>query len=144
MADSPAGILAIYDDKFTQWTYSNRQPEKVLSRDNILNQVTPYWLTNTGTSSSRSYWEAAQGGSGSFNAFNITEVPVAVTVFPGEIYHAPRNRGEQAFKKLIYWNEVDTTGHFAANEQPQIFAEEMRKAFRSLRPKNVHQEAHTS
>ena len=133
LADSPVGMLAFYYDKFTEWTHSNRQPEKVLSRDDILDQVTLYWLTNTGTSSSRSYWDAAQGGGGPFNAVNITEVPVAVTVFPGEIYRAPKSWGEQAFKKLIYWNEVDKGGHFAANEQPQIFADEMRKAFKSLR-----------
>ena len=133
LADSPVGMLAFYYDKFTEWTHSNRQPEKVLTRDDILDNVTLYWLTNTGTSSSRSYWDAAQGGGGPFNAFNITEVPVAVTIFPGEIYRAPRSWGEQAFKKLIYWNEVDKGGHFAANEQPQLFAEEMREAFKSLR-----------
>ena len=133
LADSPVGMLAFYYDKFTEWTHSNRQPEKVLTRDDILDQVTLYWLTNTGTSSSRSYWDAAQGGGGPFNAVDITQVPVAVTVFPGEIYRAPRSWGEQAFKKLIYWNEVDKGGHFAANEQPQLFAEEMRKAFKPLR-----------
>ena len=133
LADSPAGMLAFYYDKFTEWTHSNRQPEKVLSRDDILDQVTLYWLTNTGASSSRSYWDAAQGGGGPFNAFDITEVPVAVTIFPGEIYRAPRSWAERAFKKLIYWNEVDDGGHFAANEQPRLFAQEMRAAFRSLR-----------
>ena len=75
LADSPVGMLAFYYDKFAEWTHSNRQPEKVLSRDDILDQVTLYWLTNTGTSSSRSYWDAAQGGGGPFNAVNITEVP---------------------------------------------------------------------
>lgn len=133
LADSPAGMLAFYYDKFTEWTYTDRQPEKALSRDDMLDNVTLYWLTNTGTSSSRSYWDAAQGGDGPFNAFDITKVPVAVTIFPGEIYRAPRSWGEQAFKQLIYWNEVDKGGHFAANEVPQLFAEEMRAAFRSLR-----------
>jgi pimeloyl-ACP methyl ester carboxylesterase len=133
LADSPVGMLAFYYDKFTEWTYSNREPEKVLTRDDMLDNVTLYWLTNTGTSTSRSYWDAAQGGGGPFNAFDITKVPVAVTIFPGEIYRAPRSWGEQAFKKLIYWNEVDKGGHFAAFEEPQLFAQELRAAFRSLR-----------
>jgi pimeloyl-ACP methyl ester carboxylesterase len=133
LADSPAGMLAFYYDKFTEWTYTNRQPEKSLTPDDMLDNVTLYWLTNTGTSSSRSYWDAAQGGGGPFNAFDITKVPVAVTVFPGEIYRAPRAWGEQAFKKLIYWNEVDKGGHFAAFEEPELFAAELRAAFKSLR-----------
>jgi pimeloyl-ACP methyl ester carboxylesterase len=133
LADSPVGSLAFFYDKFTEWTHSDRQPEKVVTRDEILDNVTLYWLTNTGTSSSRSYWDAAQGGGGPFNAFEITKVPVAVTIFPGEIYRAPRSWGEQAFKKLIYWNEVDKGGHFAAWEQPELFAAEIRAAFRSLR-----------
>jgi pimeloyl-ACP methyl ester carboxylesterase len=133
LADSPVGMLAFYYDKFTEWTYTNRQPEKELTQDDMLDNVTLYWLTNTGTSSSRSYWDAAQGGGGPFNAFDITKVPVAVTIFPGEIYRAPRTWGEQAFKKLIYWNEVNKGGHFAAFEQPELFATELRAAFKSLR-----------
>jgi pimeloyl-ACP methyl ester carboxylesterase len=133
LADSPVGMLAFFYDKFTEWTYSGRQPEKSFTRDEMLDDVTLYWLTNTGTSSSRSYWDAAQGGGGPFNAVEITKVPVAVTIFPGEIYRAPRNWGEQTFKKLIYWNEVDKGGHFAAWEEPQLFATELRAAFKSLR-----------
>jgi pimeloyl-ACP methyl ester carboxylesterase len=133
LADSPVGMLAFFYDKFTEWTYSNRQPEKVLSREDILDNVTLYWLTNTGTSSSRSYWDAAQGGGGPFNAIEITKVPVAVTIFPGEIYRAPRSWAAKTFHKLIYWNEVDKGGHFAALEEPQIFANEIRAAFRPLR-----------
>lgn len=133
LADSPVGMLAFYYDKFSEWTYSNRQPEKVLSLDDMLDNVTLYWLTNTGTSSSRSYWDAAQLGGGPFNAFDISKVPVAVTVFPGEIYRAPRSWGEQSFKKLIYWNEVDRGGHFAAWEEPLLLTSELRAAFKSLR-----------
>jgi pimeloyl-ACP methyl ester carboxylesterase len=133
LADSPVGMLAFFYDKLTEWTYTDRQPEKVLSYDDMLDNVTLYWVTNTGTSSSRSYWDAAQGGGGPFNAFEITKVPVAVTIFPGEIYRAPKSWGEQAFKKLIYWNEVDKGGHFAAWEVPQLFSQEIRAAFRSLR-----------
>jgi pimeloyl-ACP methyl ester carboxylesterase len=105
----------------------------VLTRDEMLDDITLYWLTNTGTSSSRSYWDAARLGGGPFNAFDITKVPVAVTVFPGEIYRAPRSWGDQSFHKLIYWHEVDKGGHFAAWEQPELFASEIRAAFRSLR-----------
>lgn len=108
-------------------------PERVLTRDEILDDITLYWLTNTGTSSSRSYWDAAQGEGGPFNAIEIAQVPVAVTVFPGEIYRAPRSWGAQSFKKLIYWNEVDKGGRFAAWEQPELFAREIRAAFRPLR-----------
>jgi len=133
LSDSPVGLAAFFYDKFAAWTDSGGEPERVLTRDEMLHDVTLYWLTNTGTSSSRSYWDAAQLGGGPFNAFNITKVPVAVTVFPGEIYRAPRSWAEQSFHELIYWNEVDKGGHFAAWEQPEIFATEIRAAFRSLR-----------
>ena len=133
LADSPVGMLAFFYDKFAEWTYSGGQPERALTRDEMLDDVTLYWLTNTGTSSSRSYWDAAQGGGGPFNAIEITKVPVAVTIFPGEIYRAPRSWAEQSFHKLIYWNEVSKGGHFAAWEEPDLFSAEMRAAFRSLR-----------
>jgi pimeloyl-ACP methyl ester carboxylesterase len=133
LADSPVGMLAFFYDKFTEWTDSGRQAERALAPDEMLDDVTLYWLTNTGTSSSRLYWDAAQAGGGPFNAVEIAKVPVAVTVFPGEIYRAPRNWAEKSFHKLIYWNEVSKGGHFAAWEQPELFAAEMRAAFRSLR-----------
>jgi pimeloyl-ACP methyl ester carboxylesterase len=133
LADSPVGMLAFFYDKFEEWTFTGGQPERELTRDEMLDDVTLYWLTNTGASSSRSYWDAAQGGGGPFNAFDIPNVPVAVTVFPGEIYPAPKSWAEKSFKKLIYWNEVDKGGHFAAWEQPEIFTNEVRAAFRSLR-----------
>ncbi len=133
LSDSPVGLAAFLYEKIATWTHSGGDPERVLTRDEILDDITLYWLTNTGTSSSRSYWDAAQGEGGPFNAIEIAEVPVAVTVFPGEIYRAPRSWGEQSFKKLIYWNEVDKGGHFAAWEQPELFALEIRAAFRPLR-----------
>jgi pimeloyl-ACP methyl ester carboxylesterase len=133
LADSPVGMLAFFYDKFEEWTFTGGQPERELTRDEMLDDVTLYWLTNTGASSSRSYWDAAQGGGGPFNAFDIPNVPVAVTIFPGEIYPAPRSWAEMSFKKLIYWNEVEKGGHFAAWEQPEIFTKEVRAAFRSLR-----------
>jgi pimeloyl-ACP methyl ester carboxylesterase len=133
LSDSPVALAAFFYDKFAAWTHSGGEPERVLTRDEMLDDITLYWLTNTGTSSSRSYWDAAQGEGGPFNAIDIPNVPVAVTVFPGEIYRAPRSWGEQSFKKLIYWNEVEKGGHFAAWEQPVLFAQEIRAAFRPLR-----------
>lgn len=133
LSDSPVALAAFLYEKIATWTHSGGDPERVLTREEILDNITLYWLTNTGTSSSRSYWDAAQGEGGPFNAIEIAKVPVAVTVFPGEIYRAPRAWGERSFKKLIYWNEVDKGGHFAAWEQPELFAAEVRAAFRPLR-----------
>jgi pimeloyl-ACP methyl ester carboxylesterase len=133
LADSPVGMAAFYYDKFSEWSHSGGDPELVFTRDEILDAISLYWLTNTGTSSSRSYWDAAQGGGGPFNAIEITKVPVAVTIFPGEIYPAPRAWAEKSFHKLIYWNVVDKGGHFAAWEQPLLFALELRAAFKTLR-----------
>src|SRR5918993_13468 len=94
--------------------------------------LTTYWVTNTGTSSSRSYWEGAQAGGGSFNAFDIPILPVAITVFPAEISRAPRSWGEQSFGNLNYWHVVDKGGDIAAREQTPPFPEEVRARFRSL------------
>jgi pimeloyl-ACP methyl ester carboxylesterase len=130
LADSPVGLAAWIYDKFAAWTDSGGEPERALTRDEMLDDISLYWLTNSGTSSARLYWEV-HGGS-PFNAVEIS-IPVGVTVFPAEIYRAPRSWGERNYHNLIYWNEVDKGGHFAAWEQPEIFAEELRAAFRSLR-----------
>jgi pimeloyl-ACP methyl ester carboxylesterase len=100
-----------------------------LTRDEILDNITLYWLTNTGVSASRLYWEYKGGF---FNAKGVS-IPVAVSVFPGEQYQAPRSWAEQAYPNLVYFNEVDRGGHFAAWEQPQLFSQEVRAGFRSLR-----------
>jgi pimeloyl-ACP methyl ester carboxylesterase len=100
-----------------------------LTRDEVLDNITLYWLTNTGVSASRLYWEYRGGF---FDAKGVT-IPVAVTVFPGEQYEAPRSWTERAYPNLIHYNRVDRGGHFAAWEQPQLFAEELRAAFRSVR-----------
>jgi pimeloyl-ACP methyl ester carboxylesterase len=100
-----------------------------LTRDEVLDNITLYWLTNTGVSASRLYWEYKGGF---FNAKGVT-IPVAVSVFPGEQYEAPRSWAERAYPNLIHYNRVAKGGHFAAWEQPQLFAEELRAAFRSLR-----------
>jgi pimeloyl-ACP methyl ester carboxylesterase len=100
-----------------------------LTRDEVLDNITLYWLTNTGVSASRLYWEYKGGF---FNAKGVS-IPVAVTVFPGEQYQAPRSWAEQAYPNLIYFNEADKGGHFAAWEEPELFSAEIRAAFRSLR-----------
>ncbi|ONI73871.1 multidrug MFS transporter [Kribbella sp. ALI-6-A] len=133
LADSPVAMAAYYYDKIAEWTDSGGEPEKVFSYDEMLDAISLYWLTNTGASSSRSYWEGYQAGGGPFDAVAIPDLPVAVTVFPGEIYRAPRSWGERTFGNLIHWNEVDKGGHFAAWEQPEIFTKEVRTAFRTLR-----------
>src|SRR5437764_3898810 len=104
-----------------------------LTKDDILDNITLYWLTNTAISSARLYWQTAQNPKGGFfDPRNVT-IPVAVSVFPDEIYAAPQNWAEKAYSKLIYFNKLSKGGHFAAWEQPQVFAEELRKAFKSLR-----------
>jgi pimeloyl-ACP methyl ester carboxylesterase len=100
-----------------------------LTRDDVLDDITLYWVTNTGISSGRLYWE------NKLNLYNAADVsiPAAVTVFPGENYEAPRSWAERAYHKLIYYNKVDKGGHYAAWEQPQIFSREVRAGFRPLR-----------
>ena len=139
IADSPVGLAAWLLDHndaegqpaaaVTSALERTASATGELTRDEILDNITLYWLTNTGVSASRLYWEYKGGF---FDAKGVT-IPVAVTVFPGEQYQAPRSWAERAYSNLIYFNEVDKGGHFAAWEQPQLFAEELRAAFRSLR-----------
>ena len=102
LADSLAGLVAWIYDKFAASTYSGGEPERALTRDEMLDDITLYWVTNSATSSSQLYWENKDNV---FNAVDIS-IPVAVTVFPGEIYRAPRSWAERNYHKLIYWNEV--------------------------------------
>jgi pimeloyl-ACP methyl ester carboxylesterase len=118
----PAAAVASALDRTTSATGE-------LTRDELLDNITLYWLTNTGVSASRLYWEYKGGF---FNAKGVS-IPVAVSVFPGEQYQAPRSWTERAYPNLIYYNEVDKGGHFAAWEQPELFTEELRAAFPSLR-----------
>ncbi|MFL5553871.1 MAG: epoxide hydrolase family protein [Gemmatimonadaceae bacterium] len=139
IADSPVGLAAWlldHNDADGQpaaavATALNRTTSATgeLTRDEILDNITLYWLTNTGVSASRLYWEYKGGF---FNTKGVA-IPVAVSVFPSEQYEAPRSWTERAYPKLIYYNRVAKGGHFAAWEQPQIFAEEIRNAFKSLR-----------
>jgi pimeloyl-ACP methyl ester carboxylesterase len=134
LTDSPVGLAAFFYDKFTDWTYSGGNAEKALTKDEMLDDISLYWFTNSAVSSAQLYW---QNDNNNFNAAEQKtaqiKVPVAITVFPGEIYRAPRSWAERAYPKLIYFNEVDKGGHFASWEQPQLFSEELRAAFRSLR-----------
>ncbi len=129
LTDSPAGLAAFFYDKFADWTYSGGEPERSLTKDQMLDDITLYWLTNTATSSARLYWE---NNANNFNAVDIS-IPAAITVFPGEIYRAPKSWAERAYRNLIYFNEVDKGGHFASWEEPELFAAELRAAFKSLR-----------
>jgi pimeloyl-ACP methyl ester carboxylesterase len=139
IADSPVGLAAWlldHNDADAQPAAAvasaldrTSSAEGELTRDEILDNITLYWLTNTGVSASRLYWEYKGGF---FNAKGVS-IPVAVTVFPGEQYEAPRSWTEKAYPNLIYFNEVDKGGHFAAWEQPKLFAAELRAAFASLR-----------
>jgi hypothetical protein len=107
----------------------NGRPADGLSRDDVLDDLTLYWVTNTAISSARFYWESK------FNPYNAANVsiPAAVSVFPGESYQAPRSWAEKAYHKLIYFNEAEKGGHYAAWEQPEIFSAEVRAGFRFLR-----------
>ena len=128
LTDSPVGLAAfIYD-------YNNGEPERLLTRDEMLDDITLYWLTNTAASSARLYWEN-RGNILSAVAQKTAEIslPVATTVFPEEIYRAPETWARHAYRNLIYFHEVDKGGHFAAWEQPDLFSAELRAAFRSLR-----------
>ena len=133
LADSPVGLAAWLLDhdphSYQQMAHAfEGQPEGGLTRDAILDNITLYWLTNTGASSARLYWEE-----GRLVTKGEASVRAAFTVFPGETYRAPRTWVERAFPNLIYFNEVDKGGHYAAWEQPDLLAAEIRAAFRSLR-----------
>ncbi|MEP7144443.1 MAG: hypothetical protein ABI707_16275 [Ferruginibacter sp.] len=105
---------------------------KGLTRDDVPDNITLYWVTNTAISSARLYWEAAQGGPDGFFDPRHVAIPVAVSVFPDEIYAAPKSWVVKAYPKLIYFNKLEKGGHFAAWKQPQVFSEELSAAFKSL------------
>jgi len=134
--DSPVGLAAFqldHDPKSYELIARSFVDgvEGGLTRDDILDNVTLFWLTNTGVSSSKAFWEYLAYGSFA-NVRNVT-VPVAVSVFPDELYQAPRSWTEKAYPNLVHYNEVDRGGHFAAWEQPELYASELRDGLRSLR-----------
>jgi pimeloyl-ACP methyl ester carboxylesterase len=142
LADSPVGLAAwLFDhgDGYGQPAAAitsavlgrtiSGHPAGDLTRDDVLDDFTLYWLTNTAISAARFYWDLHLN---LYNAANVS-IPAAVSVFPGENYQAPRSWTERAYTKLIHYNQVDTGGHYAAWEQPRLFSEEVRAGFRSLR-----------
>ena len=132
LADSPVGQMAWIVEKFYAWTDceqdGHKHPENVLSKDELLDNVMLYWLTNSAASSARIYWE-------SFGKHNLEpiDMPTGCSIFPREIFRSSRRWAEKRFSRLIHWNELDRGGHFAAMEQPQLFLQELRDCFRSLR-----------
>jgi pimeloyl-ACP methyl ester carboxylesterase len=133
IADSPVGLAAwMLDHDLTSLALITRVfngQSEGLTRDDVLDNITHYWLTTTGISSGRLYWENKDGF---FDPKGVS-IPVAVSVFPGELYQVPRSWAEQAYPKLIHYNRLDRGGHFAAWEQPQLYSEEVRAGLRSLR-----------
>jgi pimeloyl-ACP methyl ester carboxylesterase len=142
LLDSPVALAAWMLDHDTDSYYKisrafvDGEPAGNLTRDNILDNITLYWLTGTGVSAARSYWEdgrtlAAAQASG--QAPPEVSVPVGFTTFPGEIWRTPRSWVDAVYPNVSYFNEVDKGGHFAAWEEPELFSEEMRAAFTSIR-----------
>ena len=135
--DSPIGLAAwMLDHDARSYELITRVfdgQKEGLSKDDILDNITLYWLTKTGVSSARLYWETAQiSTAGFFDPRNV-QIPVAISVFPDEIYAAPQTWAVKAYPKLIYFNKLPKGGHFAAWEQPELFSQEMRAAFKSFR-----------
>jgi pimeloyl-ACP methyl ester carboxylesterase len=142
LTDSPAGLAAWILDHDTDAyekisrAFLDRNAAGGLTRDRVLDNITLYWLTRTGTSAARMYWESQRAAAAAAAAGQTppkVSLPVAFTVFPGEIFRAPRSWAERVYPNLTYWGEAERGGHFAAWEEPEIFADEMRTAFRPLR-----------
>lgn len=128
LADSPTGQLAWIIEKFREWTDGDGHPENALTRDQMLDNITLYWLTGTAASSARLYWESFRSPD-----FGAVDAPTGCSIFPREIARASRRWAEKRFTDLRYWNELDRGGHFAAFEQPELFVEEVRRFFRLVR-----------
>ena len=135
IADSPVGLAAYFLDhdarSYALISRAFKGESEGLTRDDVLDNITITWLTDTALSGARLYWEN-WGKVGYFNAKGVS-IPVAVSVFPDELYPAPRSWAERAYPNLIHYNKVEKGGHFAAWEQPKLFTEELRAGFRSLR-----------
>jgi pimeloyl-ACP methyl ester carboxylesterase len=136
LTDSPAGLAGwmLVHGGFAQWKFGE-DPSQSPTKDEVLDNFTLYWLTNSAASSARIYWESRNQSliSAASQKTDEISVPVAITVFPEEVYRSPESWARRAFRNLIYFNEVDRGGHFAAWEYPELFAGELRAAFKSLR-----------
>jgi pimeloyl-ACP methyl ester carboxylesterase len=139
LTDSPVGLAAfmLQHPGFAKWTYGD-DPQQSPTKDDVLDDFTLYWLTNTAASAARLYWENKGRGPTSSTAQKTNEisVPVAVTVFPDEVYRPPETWVRRAYPRLIYFHEADNGGHFAAWEYPEVFAAELRAAFQPVRSSN--------
>jgi len=129
LVDSPVGQAAWILEKFWAWTDCDGHPENVLSRDEMLDNIMLYWLTGSGASSARLYWESF----GSFGATKEITTPTGCSIFPKEIARCSRRWAEKRYTNIIHWNELDKGGHFAAFEQPELFVGEVRNCFRQVR-----------
>ncbi len=128
LVDSPAGQAAWILEKFWSWTDCDGHPEKVLTRDELLDNVMLYWLPGTAASSARLYWESFRSP-----PMDPVKVPVGCSIFPKEIFRTSKRWAEKRFGELIHWNELDKGGHFAAFELPETYVDEVRTCFRSIR-----------
>jgi pimeloyl-ACP methyl ester carboxylesterase len=128
LVDSPAAQLAWIVEKFWSWTDCDGHPENALSRDELLDNVTLYWVTGTGASSARLYWESMTA----FGSGGRVELPTGVAAFPKEIIRAPRSWCEANYN-ITHWTKMPRGGHFAAFEQPELYVEDVRKFFASVR-----------
>jgi pimeloyl-ACP methyl ester carboxylesterase len=140
LTDTPAGLAAWMLDHDTDSyekisrAFAGGQPSGGLTRDHVLDNITMYWLTNTATPAARMYWESGRSAAAAAGQRPPeVSLPVAFTVFPGEIFQAPRSWAEKVYPNLIYFHEAGRGGHFAAWEEPQLFSEEIRAGFRPLR-----------
>ena len=132
LVDSPMGQAAWVIEKFLEWTDCDGHPENALSREELIDNVMFYWLTASGASSARLYWESfnrAFGGSGD----NTVKLPTGCSIFPKEIVPTPRSWAERRYANIVYWNDLDKGGHFAAFEQPAVFVDELRRCFGVMR-----------
>ena len=129
LVDSPVGQAAWILEKFWCWMDCDGHPENVLTKDELLDNVMLYWLTKSGASSARLYWESFGGGGGT----GMIETPTGCSIFPKEIFRCSRRWADKRYSNIIHWNELDKGGHFAAFEQPELFVGEVRDCFRSMR-----------
>ena len=132
LVDSPIGQAAWILEKFWSWTDCQGRPENALTRDELLDNVMIYWLTASGASSARLYWESFGRAFGGGDDSGV-DLPAGCSIFPKEIVPTPRSWAEKRYRNIVYWNELDKGGHFAAFEQPELFVDELRKCFRLMR-----------
>ena len=131
LADSPIGQASWIIEKFYEWPDCDGHPENILNKEELLDNIMFYWLTKSASSSARLYWESF--GSFGGNPEEKLEIPIGCSIFPKEISRTPRSWAEQVYSNIVYWNELEKGGHFAAFEQPELFINEIRSCFRIIR-----------